>query len=92
MFIEESKLERLLTKAYEEGWYGSKDLAQEAANKIILDYRNEEKSQEPTLHAKKKALKKTTAAASKKPAAKKTTTSKAKAVPKKPAGGKTDKK
>ena len=58
MFIEESKLEKLLTKAYEEGWYGSKDCAPEAVGKIIADFANEQKSQEPKKPARKKAVKK----------------------------------
>ena len=57
MFIDDSKLEKLLTKAYEEGWYGSKDLASEAASKIILDYKNEQKDN-PKPPEKKRAVKK----------------------------------
>tara|TARA_Y100000034_G_scaffold43496_3_gene53090 strand:- start:16762 stop:17244 length:483 start_codon:yes stop_codon:yes gene_type:complete len=46
MNLEVEQLKRLLTKAYEEGWYGSKDLAEEVAAKIILDFQNKQRSQE----------------------------------------------
>ena len=55
MYIEESKLEKLLIKAYEEGWYGSKDLAQEASSKIIANFQDE---QTQNKKQKKKSLKK----------------------------------
>jgi len=56
MNLEESKLEKLLTKAYEAGWYGSKDLASEAVSKIIADLKDEQKpSSNPS---KKKRAKK----------------------------------
>jgi hypothetical protein len=56
MNLEESKLEKLLTKAYEAGWYGSKDLAPEAVSKIIADLKDEQKpSSDPS---KKKRAKK----------------------------------
>jgi len=58
MDIDEKQLEELLIKAYEEGWYGSKDLAVEISKKIILDFQNKQKSQQPQAPKKKKARKK----------------------------------
>lgn len=57
MVIDESKLEKLLVKAYEEGWYGSKELASEAASKIIRDFKNESRGSAP-VPKKKRAVKK----------------------------------
>lgn len=55
-YIEDDKLAKLLVKAYEEGWYGSKDCAAEAAGKIILDFKNE--NPEPKITKKKVAKRK----------------------------------
>lgn len=64
MNIKESQLVKLLTKAYEEGWCGSKDLSEEVATKIMYDFQNMQKGQQhqtnlqKMMHAEKESSRK----------------------------------
>jgi len=46
--LDDKQLEKLLIQAYEEGWNGSKELAENSAEEIIESFKNETKKSKKT--------------------------------------------